>query len=434
MPIQGEPTSEQVADILIKEVIRNTGVPSEIRSDAAKNLISSAIQTLYKRMGIKITVGTAYHHQLVALVERWHRTLSQLIRVHLAAGDAGWGSKWYRCIPLMELVYNNTINPSTKYTPFFLTHLRHARLPSDLLRATAPELPQKLPHWVQDRLDELNVTYDAAAQSLRLKSITAKRVYDLKHEVNLWYKPGDQVLLIKGSITDKKAIKPKAQLPVDGPFTISKALANDRYILSDLKTRRIREVVHVSRLIPYFNKVAEDEPTWMLKIPPSNGRWPIHGIVDRRVFKLQRADKELGLQRGDPVLQYKVRWMGYDHTWDTWRPLQSLGDIIELVNEYDAINPRPSEFVETLETVPRVSEEPITPHEKSYHRRHMRAIPHPGEKRPPVTTTDAPVIVDEDPADEDTIEKPPSIEDDEREQRKLRRAQNRANQKAELQR
>ena len=55
------------------------------------------------------------------------------------------------------------------------------------------------------------------------------------------------------------------------------------------------------------------------------------------------------------------------------------------------------EFVEILETVPRVSNEPITPHENSYRRRHMRAIPHPGEKRPPVTTTDAPVIVDDDP-------------------------------------
>ena len=126
--------------------------------------------------------------------------------------------------------------------------------------------------------------------------------------------------------------------------------------------------------------------------------------------------------------------MGYDHTWDTWRPLQSLGDIMELVNEYDATNPRPPEFVEILETVPRVSNEPITPHENSYRRRHMRAIPHPGEKRPPVTTTDAPVIVDDDPADEDTIEKLPSIEDDERERRKLRRAQNRANRQAELQR
>ena len=72
---------------------KSTPIESQINElraavgEAAKNLISSAIQTLYKRMGIKITVGTAYHHQLVALVERWHRTLSQLIRVHLAASS-----------------------------------------------------------------------------------------------------------------------------------------------------------------------------------------------------------------------------------------------------------------------------------------------------------------------------------------------------------
>ena len=68
--MKGVPDSESIADVLIEAVIRNDGVPSEIRSDAGSNFISIAIQLLYKRMGIKITIGTAYHHQLVALVER----------------------------------------------------------------------------------------------------------------------------------------------------------------------------------------------------------------------------------------------------------------------------------------------------------------------------------------------------------------------------
>ena len=204
--------------------------------------------------------------------------------------------------------------------------------------------------------------------------------------MNLWYKPGDRVLLIKGSVTDKKAIKPKALIPTDGPFTVSKALSNDRYVLTDLKTRRIRDTVHVSRLLPYFPPVAEDEPTWMLKVPPTNGRWPIHGIVGRRVLTLKKPDGELGLRAGEKVLQYKVRWLGYDRTWDTWRPVQTLADIIELVHEYNSVHPLPAdlcvEFSETLERDVPFSSDPVQPSEAAVKRHHMRTLPHAGEQRP----------------------------------------------------
>jgi hypothetical protein len=424
IPIQGDPDSETVVDYLINHIIRNSGVPSEVRTDAAANLISAGIQLLYKRMGIKITIGTAYHHQLVALVERWHRTLSQLIRVHQAARKSsgelrGWGSRWYRCIPLMELVYNNTINPRTKYSPFFLEHMRHARLPYDNLRVKPPELPKNLPEWVQDRLDDLNVTYDAAARELRLNAITAKRRYDLKHDVQLWYKPGDRVLLIKGSVTDKKAIHPKAVTPTDGPFTIAKALTNDRYLLTDLKTRRIRDSVHVSRLLPYFESLPEDKPNWMLKVAPENGSWPIYGITGRRVQVVQQADKELGLEKGAEVLEYKVRWLGYDRTWDTWRPVQSLSTIMELIKEYDRSNPRPSELLEAeLEIVQRPEGElQVEPEAAALEKRHMRAHPHqgrrPGEKKSDTKEDEIIPIA--------TCEEPAPQELSEREQRRINR-------------
>ena len=80
--MRGMPDSETIMDAMLQGIIRLDGVPSEVRSDAGSNFISKAVRLLYKRMSISITVGTAYRHQLVALVERWHRTLLQLIRVH----------------------------------------------------------------------------------------------------------------------------------------------------------------------------------------------------------------------------------------------------------------------------------------------------------------------------------------------------------------
>ena len=118
------PSSEGTVDLVLQGTIRDNGVPSEVRSDAASNFISKAVRFLYQHMSIKIEVGTAFRYQLVALVERWHHTLLALIRVHRAAvTGANWGSKWYRCLPLMELAYNLTVNNSTGYSPFFLKHI-----------------------------------------------------------------------------------------------------------------------------------------------------------------------------------------------------------------------------------------------------------------------------------------------------------------------
>ena len=80
IPLQGVPDSEIIVDALLKHVVTTKGAPSEIRSDQDSNFISKAVQLLYERMGIRLKVGTAYHHQLVALVERWHRKLRQLIK------------------------------------------------------------------------------------------------------------------------------------------------------------------------------------------------------------------------------------------------------------------------------------------------------------------------------------------------------------------
>ena len=423
-PLQGFPDASRVCDVLLNTVIRNTGVPAEVRSDAGSNFIAAGVRALYKRIGIKITVGTAYHHQLVALVERWHRTLGQLIRVHQAATskEHGWGSKWYRCLPLMELVYNNMVNPSTKYTPFFMNHFRHARLPSDILRANQPLQPKNIPAWVQERLDDLNVVYDAAARSLRLKAISAKRRYDLRHEVNLWFKPGDRVLLVKGSVTDKKAIKPKALIPMDGPFTIAKALSNDRYLLADLHSRRIRDVVHVSRLVPYYAEVPSDDPAWMTDTAPSGGKWPVLDVVGRRTRVLKRAASDLGLAAGESVLEYKVRWVGFGKDSDTWRPVQTLTDIIELVQGYDNRHPPSAGLKEQMELVPRAPQEFVEANDEAKQRRHMRSLPHRGEKRPPIETVEVPASLHD--VQEDPVPEVPVMPgEDAREKRRRERAE-----------
>jgi len=376
--LKGVPDSETIVDALLKHVVANKGVPSEIRSDQGSNFISKAVQLLYERMGIRITVGTAYHHQLVALVERWHRTLLQLIKTHRAAvANGAWGSKWYRCLPIMMLAYNATVNPSTGYSPFFLQHLRQARLPSDYQRSSMPELPKELPTWVQARLDEMNVSYDAATLSLRHNALSAKRRYDLRRDVSLWFKPGDSVLVTKGEVLDSNAVKPKMELPNKGPYTVLRRMPYDRYLLADYKTRRFRDTIHVSRLIPYFGSEPEESPRWMVNNSPGDptgGRWPVHSLIGRRTRVLKKRNNDLALPTGAHVLEYKIRWLGFNKDYDSWRAVQYLSGIVELINEYDQHNPFvPDDMPDGLEVVDRPELPHPEPTEQALSRRHYRA-------------------------------------------------------------
>ena len=54
-------------------------------------------------------------------------------------------------------------------------------MPTDLKRAEYPELPKEIAEWVQDRLNDLNVVYDAASHSLRLEALHSKKTHNLKH-------------------------------------------------------------------------------------------------------------------------------------------------------------------------------------------------------------------------------------------------------------
>tara|TARA_B110000046_G_scaffold47237_1_gene52291 strand:+ start:9491 stop:17443 length:7953 start_codon:yes stop_codon:yes gene_type:complete len=410
VPLKGTPTSETIIDALISVIFRDSGIPSEIRSDAGSNFISAAVRLLYERLGIEIVVGTAYRHHLVGLVERWHRTLLQLIKSHkLARKEAQWGSKWYRCLPLMELAYNLTVNQSTGYSPFFLQHLREGRMPTDLNRAAYPELPKEIAEWVQDRLDDLNVVYEAASHSLRLKALHAKKTHDLKHDVGIWFKPGDKVLLVKGTAYDAGAVHPKIQVPTDGPFTIRRALPFDRYLLSDLTTRRIRSKIHVDRLLPYFGRVSENDSKWKLSTDPSGGVWPVNSIVGRRLTTVEKPITELGIKEGEQIMEYKIRWTGFQRSSDKWRAVQYLGEVMELINEYNKghpLNEAHRAFLalqgESVDRIDRPALQVPVPSAESRQRKHMRSRPHVGER---------PAEQAEQPATQDAVELGPPVEE-----------------------
>ena len=322
--VKGMPSASQIADALIEVVIRHHGVPREIRSDRGSNFIHKALEFLYKKMRISIVAGTAYNHHLVALIERWHHTLKTLLRIQkVQNADDNWPSR----LALLEFSYNTTVHAVTGYSPFFVDHARHAHLPWDAMihserRVTeeAHKTIGELPEWVATTLKNHRVVYDATTQALQKQGLHAKRKWDLRHDVALHFKPGDQALLIEGAILDGKPF-PKTDTPTTGPYTVARCLPNDRYQLTDMGNRRIHSVVHVSRMIPFY---AQTDPLvpWMHKDHESGGRWPVHSVQARRT-------------NNDGGVSYKIRWSGFDTVYDRWIERHHLDPIGDLCADFD---------------------------------------------------------------------------------------------------
>ena len=307
---EGDPDHVEIARILFERVVRYFGMPRRLGSDRGSQLVAKVLQELYAILGIKSAESTAYHHQTIGLVERWHSVLKALLNTSKAAGGE---ADWPRFLPALEMAYNATVNSTTGYSPFFIVHGRHCVLPTDAIAGPPRMKHHELPQLVRDRLQQLEVTYDAVSAKLRLNAIHAQKVYDLKRDVVLKFKPGDSVLVLRGEYVDGNL--PKSELPTMGPFTVAEDLGRGNYRLTNLQGRRIHDVVHVSRIIPYPSRRGRAE------YDPAQ-RYPIKSVIDKRIS-------------ADGTLEYKVHWLGWPRTSASWRDVSSLFDIHELIEAYE---------------------------------------------------------------------------------------------------
>ena len=73
-------TAQTVADVLVKDSICPFGCPSSLHTDQATNFGSYIMKEVCNLLGIKKTRTTAYHPQCDRHVERFNRTLLQILK------------------------------------------------------------------------------------------------------------------------------------------------------------------------------------------------------------------------------------------------------------------------------------------------------------------------------------------------------------------
>ena len=120
-------TARTVAKCLVHKIITKYGAPKHVFTDRGTNFLSTLIKEicLFK---IKQMRTTAYHPQTDGLVERFNRTLIDMLTCYVVDEP----EQWERFLPCVTFAYNAAIQSTLKECPFFLFFGRPPVLPNDV--------------------------------------------------------------------------------------------------------------------------------------------------------------------------------------------------------------------------------------------------------------------------------------------------------------
>jgi hypothetical protein len=305
LPVTKTITSGRLAKIFKKEIVRRYGMPDYLISDRDTRFLGRPWRSYLDQNNIQHKMSTAYHPQTDGQTERANRTILDMLR---AVANARMDN-WVSMLPQVVSHYNNSVNLSTGYSPFYLNYGYHPVQPIDQALPRIPNTTANAPVGDAMRARTQAIT------NLRTSQLKQKKYHD-KHRRHEAFQPNDMVYL---STSDLRRDGPrKLQDKWIGPFRVIRNIRDVSYELEMPATMgRIHRVFHVSKL-----KKFKPDTIFQRTPPPAQqlgrGWWTIEDIYGHR----QRRGRT----------QYKVRWLGYGREMDQW--LDSSALTRDAIDEY----------------------------------------------------------------------------------------------------
>lgn len=182
-----------VAELYIRHVVPQYGLPKRIISDRDPRFASAFTKELCHQLGIKQNISSAYHPQTDGQSERSNQWLEQYLRFWCDARQEEW-AKW---LPMAEYAHNSWPHSRTKATP---SELIKGYTPSVTWEGRTSNVPS-----VQERLQKLQELQHTAHEGpCKVQKTVTTMPKNFKP-----YQPGDRVWL---EATNLKTTHPTAKL------------------------------------------------------------------------------------------------------------------------------------------------------------------------------------------------------------------------------
>ena len=253
--IEAIPVPNQTAEVLARAILDNYivrfGVPLSLHTDQGQAFESLLWRELCDLLGLKKTRTPPYRPQSDGYIERFNRTLWQMLR---SARDEQH-QDWDQLVPLLTMAYRSSVNETTGYTPNMMMLGREITLPIDLVipslqnEETAVEYVRKLREYLEH-------VHDTVRCSTSWKVERQKRMYDVTAAAKV-LKPGDTVwYLIDRSETPQTPSR-KLKKRRRGPYVIVEKLSDVIYVIA--KSAHVKTTVHIDQLYQYRG---DKHPSW----------------------------------------------------------------------------------------------------------------------------------------------------------------------------
>ena len=229
-----------VARKLTNEWFFRFSLPEQLHTDQGKQFESELIAEICRLLRIQKSHTTAYHPQCDGLIERFNRTLLDMLSTAIKDHHFDWED----CIRPACMAYNTSVQSSTGYTPFFLTFGREAKIPADIMFGSSNNADVSTSTFAAELRSRLSEAFSKARENTAVRHERQKEFYDEK----VHGKPfavGELVWLHSPAVPRGKP--KKFHHPWSGPYKVIKVLSTVNYRIQSVNGRK-RYVVHFDRL------------------------------------------------------------------------------------------------------------------------------------------------------------------------------------------
>lgn len=232
-------TADTVARTFIKGIILRYGTPAQLLTDLGTNFTSNLMQSLCKFLQIHHLKTTAYRPQTNGALERFHRTLKDLLSHYIHPHQRDW-DEW---LPFALAAYSSATHSSTGESPFFLLFGRDMDYPYDEIFRPIRVKYDTDNNYVSEFLQRMKIAHRNAVTNMEK---TTDRVHNQfnKGAVPSKIKVGDRVYLFDQA--DKVGINRKLAKKWIGPFRVID-LKGVNATVKEIHGGKVQKV-HVNRL------------------------------------------------------------------------------------------------------------------------------------------------------------------------------------------
>ena len=249
--------SEEVGEALIQNVISKYCIPHCIIMDQDSTFMSTLMNYLFRKFGIKVKTVAPYNHQSLQ-AEHGIKSLSSILTKHLTEQ----GQMWHKYMPLATLVYNAFNSPNLgNYFPYELVFRRKPKLPLDL--ETDPDT--KIPGTYREYYTLLGKRLQYLHKLLH--DLRMKRLALINKDRDFFqYNSGNLVYIISPLTSQLRTTSRKIAIKYIGPLAAYKIVEPLNYLMITLNGKLLRGLFEHERLKPAVIRINKGNMTNLSKL------------------------------------------------------------------------------------------------------------------------------------------------------------------------